>query len=95
MSRQNPFMRGTGDRYCNNCQNGCQNNCNDQQSCCDDDKDKNPCIVCQLGPEGPKGPQGPRGPIGLSVVSARHPSISARSAHIRYSSNSVLPRRDN
>ena len=22
MSRQNPFMRSTGDRYCNNCQNG-------------------------------------------------------------------------
>ena len=25
MSRQNPFMRSTGYRFCNNCQNGCQN----------------------------------------------------------------------
>ena len=73
MSRQNPFMRNTNDRYCNNCQNdcqnNCQNNCNDQQSCCDDcddchDKDKNPCVVCPPGPEGPQGPVGPRGPIG-------------------------------
>ena len=64
MSRQNPFIRSTGDRYCNNCQNGCQNNCNDQQSCCNDDKDKNPCVVCPPGPEGPRGPQGPQGPIG-------------------------------
>ena len=29
MSRQNPFTRGIGDRFCNNCQNGCTNNCND------------------------------------------------------------------
>lgn len=36
MSRQNPFMRSSGDRHCSNCQNGCQNNCNDQQSCCYD-----------------------------------------------------------
>lgn len=69
MSRQNPFMRSTGDRYCNNCQNGGQNNCNDQQSCCDDcddchDKDKNPCVVCPPGPEGPQGPIGPQGPAG-------------------------------
>lgn len=67
MSRQNPFMRSSSDRYCNNCQNGCQNNCNDQQSCCDDDKDKNPCVVCPpgpMGPQGPTGPEGPRGPIG-------------------------------
>ena len=64
MSRQNPFMRGTGNRFCKNCQNGCQNNCNDQHSCCDDDKDKNPCVVCPPGPEGPQGPEGPRGPIG-------------------------------
>ncbi len=63
MSRQNPFMRSTGDRCCNNCQNGCQNNCNDQQSCCDD-KDKNPCVICPPGPEGPQGPEGPRGPVG-------------------------------
>jgi len=67
MSRQNPFMRSTNDRCCNNCQNGyqndCQNNCNDQQSCCDDrcesddchDKDKNPCVVCPPSPEGPQG----------------------------------------
>lgn len=58
MSRQNPFMRSTGDRYCNSCQNGCQNNCNDQQSCCDGDKDKNPCVVCPPGPVGPQGAQG-------------------------------------
>ena len=64
MSKRNPFTRSTGDRYCNNCQNGCQNNCNDQPSCCDDEKDKNPCVVCPPGPEGPQGPQGPRGPIG-------------------------------
>ena len=64
MSRQNPFMRSTGDRYCNNCQNGCQNNCNDQQPCCDDDRDKNPCVVCPPWPMGPQGPEGPRGPVG-------------------------------
>lgn len=69
MRRQNPFMRSTGDRYCNNCQNGNQNNCNDQQSCCDNcddchDKDKNPCVICPPGPEGPQGPMGPRGPSG-------------------------------
>ncbi len=64
MSRQNPFMRSTGNRCCNNCQNDCQNNCNDQQSCCDDDKDKNPCVVCPPGPVGPQGPEGPRGPQG-------------------------------
>lgn len=69
MSRRNTFMRSTGDRYCNNCQNCGQNNCNDQQSCCDEcddchDKDKNPCVVCPPGPEGPQGPQGPRGPTG-------------------------------
>lgn len=73
MSRQNPFMRSTNDRYCNNCQNGCQNdcqnNCNDQPPCCDDrddchDKDKNPCVVCPPGPEGPQGPIGPQGPAG-------------------------------
>ena len=67
MSRQNSFMRGTGDRCCSNCQNdgqnNGQNNCNDQQSCCDD-KGKNPCVVCLPGPEGPQGPAGPRGPIG-------------------------------
>lgn len=63
MSRQNSFMRGTGDRYCGNCQNNGQNNCNDQQSCCDD-KDKNPCVVCPPGPEGPQGPQGDAGPTG-------------------------------
>lgn len=63
MSRYNPFMRSTGNRYCNNCQDGCQNNCNDQHSGCDD-KDKNPCIVCPPGPEGPQGPEGPRGPMG-------------------------------
>ena len=64
MNRQNPFMRSSGDRNCNNCQNGCQNNCNDQQSCCDDDKDKNPCVVCPPGPMGPQGPQGPEGGSG-------------------------------
>ena len=63
MSRQNPFARGTGDRYCSNCQNDGPNNCNDQQSCCDD-KEKNPCVVCPPGPEGPQGPAGPQGPIG-------------------------------
>jgi len=74
MSRQNPFMRSTGDRFCNNCQNGGQNNCNDQQSCCDEsdcchDNDKNPCIICPPGPEGPQGdagPIGPQGPIGAT-----------------------------
>ena len=68
MNRQNPFMRSTGDRFCNNCRNGCQNNCNDPQSCCDDDKDKNPCVVCPPGPEGPQGPAGDtgaQGPQGL------------------------------
>lgn len=68
MSRQNLFMRSTNDRYCNNCQNGCQNdcqnNCNNQPPCCDDDKDKNPCVVCPPGPEGPQGPTGPQGPAG-------------------------------
>ena len=59
MNRQDPFMRSTGDRYRNNCQNGCQNNCNDQQSCCDErddchDKDKNPCVVCPQGSQGPQ-----------------------------------------
>ena len=58
-------MQGTGDRYCNNCQNDRQNNCcNDQPPCCDDDRDKNPCVVCPPGPVGPQGPQGPRGPRG-------------------------------
>ena len=74
MNRQNPFMRSTNDRYCNNCQNGCQNdcqnNCNDHPPCCDGrdnchDKDKNPCVVCPPGPEGPQGPQGQRGETGL------------------------------
>ena len=60
MSRQNPFMRSTNDRHCNNC----QNECNNQSPCCDDDKDRNPCVVCPPGPEGPQGPQGPRGPMG-------------------------------
>ena len=69
MSRQNPFMRSTNERNCNNSQNGTQNNCNDQQSCCNEcddchDKDKNPCVVCPPGPEGPKGPQGLQGPTG-------------------------------
>lgn len=69
MNRQNPFMRSTNDRYCNDCQNDSQNNCNNQQHCCDEcddchDKDKNPCVVCPPGPVGPQGPQGPRGPIG-------------------------------
>lgn len=68
MSRQNPFMRSTSERYCNNCQNGCQNNCNDQQPCCDDDIDKNPCVVCPPGPMGPQGPEGPRGPIGTYQI---------------------------
>jgi len=69
MSRQNPFARGTGDRFCNNCQSGAQNNCHDPQFCCEEcdgchSKDKNPCVVCPPGPEGPQGPEGPRGPIG-------------------------------
>ena len=64
MSRQNPFMRSTGDRHCNNCQNDCRNTCHDQQCCCDDDKDTNPCVVCPPGPEGPQGPEGPRGSVG-------------------------------
>ena len=56
MSRQNPFMRSTGDRFCNNCQNGYRNNCSDPHSCCDDgddchdkDNDKNPCVICPPG----------------------------------------------
>lgn len=60
MNRQNPFMRSTNDRYCNNC----QNNCNNQHSCCDDD-DRNPCVVCPPGPEGPVGDTGAQGPQGL------------------------------
>jgi len=64
MSRQNPFMRSTGDRHCNNCQNDCRNTCLDQQCFCDDDKDTNPCVVCPPGPEGPQGPAGPQGPQG-------------------------------
>ena len=63
MSRQNPFMRSTGDRSCN-CRNGCQNDCSNQHSCCDDDNDRNPCVVCPPGPQGPQGPQGPEGPRG-------------------------------
>lgn len=57
-------MRSTDDRYCNRCRNNCPNNCNDQQSCCDDDKDKTLCVICPPGPEGPQGPEGPRGPVG-------------------------------
>ena len=64
MSRQNPFMRSTGNCYCNNCQNGCQSNCNNQQSCCDKDKNKNPCVVCPPGPRGATGPTGPTGATG-------------------------------
>lgn len=63
MSRQNPFARGTGDRYCSNCPNDGPNNCNDQRSCCDD-KEKNPCVVCPPGPEGPQGPVGDTGAQG-------------------------------
>ena len=75
MSRQNPFLRSTGDRYCNNCQNGCQNNCNDPHSCCDDDKDKNPCVVC---PPGPMGPQGlPGGVLGYADFYALMPPDNA------------------
>jgi len=60
MSRQNPFMRNTNDRYYNNCQNGyqnnCKNSCNNHPPYCDDrddchDKDKNPCVICPPGPE--------------------------------------------
>lgn len=35
MSRQNPFMRSTGDRSCNNCQSVSQNNCSHSRFCCD------------------------------------------------------------
>ena len=65
MNRQNPFTRSTNDRYGNNRPNGGQNNCNDPQPCCcDDDKDKNPCVVCPPSPQGPRGPAGPQGPRG-------------------------------
>ncbi len=60
MSKQNPFMRSTGER-------DCDRNCNNHQSCCDDCNDchdKNPCVICPPGPEGPQGPQGDAGPIG-------------------------------
>ncbi len=60
MNRQNQFMRNNNDCNCNDC----QNDCNRQQCCCDNDNDKNPCVVCPPGPEGPMGPAGPRGPIG-------------------------------
>ena len=63
MNRQNPFTRSTNDRYGNNRPNGGQNNCNDPQPCCcDDDKDKNPCVVCPPSPQGPRGPAGPEAP---------------------------------
>ncbi len=65
MSRQNPFIRSTNDRYCNNC--------NDQPPCCDNrddchDKDKNPCVVCPPGPEGLQGPVGDTGAQGPQGV---------------------------
>ncbi len=61
MSRQNSFMQNGNECNCNEC----QGNCNNQQHCCCDDRDKNPCVVCPPGPEGPQGPAGPRGPAGV------------------------------
>ena len=54
-------MRGMGNCYCNKCHGSCQNNCINQQPCCDNDKDKNPCVVCPPGPFGDTGAQGPQG----------------------------------
>lgn len=65
MSKENSFMRNADSRSCNcNSCNGTQSNCNSQAPCCDNDRDKNPCVLCPPGPEGPMGPQGPRGPVG-------------------------------
>lgn len=71
MSRQNTFMRSTGHRFCNNCQNGCKNDCNDQHECCDN---KDPCVVCPPGPEGAQGPQElPGGVLGYADFYALMP----------------------
>ena len=58
MNRENPFMRSTNNRNCNNS----QSNCNNQPPCCNNNR--NPCTVCPPGPQGPIGPQGPVGPQG-------------------------------
>ena len=47
--------------------NGKPCSCGVQKPCCDDDKEKNPCVVCPPGPQGPvgeTGPAGPQGPVG-------------------------------
>lgn len=59
MSKQDPYMRSTNDRY----SNGCQSSCNNKPTCCND-KCKNPCICCPPGPQGPMGERGPAGPQG-------------------------------
>ena len=68
MNRQNPFSRGNKSNYfcCeqDNCQNSCKNSwlC----SCCDDDKNKDECVICPPGPQGPIGETDPVGPQGIA-----------------------------
>ncbi len=62
MSRENPFMRSTGN-CCDHRHSDCQGN-SGQPPCCGSDKDNNSCVVCPPGPMGPQGPEGPRGPVG-------------------------------
>ncbi len=60
MFKPNPFKRRDNDCSCNSDQDSF-NNC---KPCCDDDRDKNPCVVCPPGPQGPVGETGPVGPQG-------------------------------
>ena len=65
-------MRSTMNRHFESHQSNCRQNscsqcsCDNRKPCCDDenDKDKNPCILCPPGPQGPVGPQGPAGDTG-------------------------------
>ena len=81
MNRQNPFMRSTMNRHFESHQSNCRQNscrqcsCDNRKPCCDDenDKDKNPCILCPPGPQDPVGPQGPAGDTGFPAAYSAMP----------------------
>lgn len=69
MNRQNPFSRGNKSSYFGCEQDNCQNSCKNSWlcSCCEDDKNKDECVICPTGPQcpiGETGPVGPQGPVG-------------------------------
>ncbi len=64
MDKKHPFMQNTNDHNDQTCQFNRQGCCNKNHNCFDDDKNKNPCVVCPPGPRGAVGPQGPAGPRG-------------------------------